>query len=379
MTSVTRDIILSFDGTTPVCGAVKEDGQLVEYTDFHEEVVGSLYCGRVTEFVKSFGACFVEIGEERRGYLNSAAYRAGDWVLCQVNGDAHDQKGMRLTDNVKISGAYLVLLGSGTVGISGKIDDFRVRQRLHTLGTTFLAQTQDPSVGVIFRTEAQFMEDEMLQQEYDQLLQRAGFVRRQFEAARQSGNPKVIEKPDPLQKILYRYPPSTITAVIGDSASALHGIQVSYPAFYGKTRLCSAPAMDTQGIYRELTGLRGRKVWLKSGAYLIFDKTEAMTVIDVNSGKISGAHSPAALAQKVNFEAAKEVMRSIRLRSLGGIILCDMIDMASAEDRAELLNLMRKMAENDPVETEIHDITKLGIVEITRKRTKNAEYLDKKG
>lgn len=379
MDAANREIILSFDDTTPVSAAVKEDGQLVEYTELSAGTVGGIYCARITEYIKAYGACFAEIGEERRGYLNSDMYRAGDWVLCQVSGEAHEKKGMRLTDNVKISGAYLVLLGSGSVGISGKIQDPEVRRQLHTLGGNMLQGCGDPSVGVIFRTEAQYVSEELLKQEFQNLIQRGRQIRRQFQEAKRNGAAKIIEKPDMLQKILYRYPPSTVTSLVGDSAAALHEIEVQHPAFCQKTCLCKAPAMDTQGISRELAVLTGRRVWLKSGGYLVFDKTEAMTVIDVNSGKMSGAGTPASLARKVNVEAAKELMRQLRLRSLGGMILCDMIDMESEEDRCELLDFMGKMAEKDPEETEIHDITKLGIVEITRKRTKNAEYLDKRG
>ena len=137
--------------------------------------------------------------------------------------------------------------------------------------------------------------------------------------------------------------------------------------------------MHTSGVATQLPSLLGRKVWLKCGGYLIFDKTEAMTVIDVNSGKTSGIRSACELARTVNFQAAEEIMRSMRLRSIGGMILCDMIDMEEADDRRELLDFMGKMANNDPALPKIHDITKLGIVEITRKRTKNAEYLDKRG
>lgn len=379
MNSVNRELILSFSETTPLFAAVRENGKLMEYTSFTSQSVGSIYCAKVTEYIKAYGACFAEIGEERRGYLNADAYRAGDWILCQVSGDAHAQKGMRLTDHIKLSGAYLVLLGSGTVGISGKIQDPNHRKKLQELGQALLLEAADPSVGVIFRTEAQFASEDLIRSEFISLIQRGRQIRFKYEEARKNGVPKLLEKPDLLCKFLYRYPPSSISCILVDHSVALHEIGERYPAFKGKLELCKAPAMETRGISRKLTTLMGRRVWLKSGGYLIYDQTEAMTVVDVNSGKMSGMASKQALARKVNFEAAEELMRGLRLRSIGGMVLCDMIDMESQEDQQELLDYMRSLAENDPEETEIHDITKLGIVEITRKRTKNTEYLDKRG
>ena len=139
MTEITRELILSVLDSKDASCAVKENGKLVEYITQDHQRIGAIYCCRISEYVKAYGACFCEIGEERRGYLNTDAYRAGDWVLCQVNGEAHEQKGMRLTDNVKLSGAYVVVLGSGTVGISGKISDESTRGRLKQLGEKILS------------------------------------------------------------------------------------------------------------------------------------------------------------------------------------------------------------------------------------------------
>ncbi len=379
MMDVRRTLILQYDDDIPTHAACVENESLVEYIPLVQSAVGCICVGRITEYVKAYGACFTEIGEERRGYLTEHKYRAGDWVLCQVSGDAHDQKGMRLTDNVKLSGVYLVLHGSGGIGISGKIHDAAAKERLCRLGESFQSLYPGASFGIIFRTEAQFASDEDIQQELNCLVDRGKQIRVNFEVARRNGQARIIDRPDVLQKILFSYSPSTVETIYVDSSIGLYDIEKKYPIYFGKIKLCKAPSMDTHGIHRKLTTLMGRKVWLKSGGYVIFDKTEAMTVVDVNSGKMSGAHSPRELARKINFEAAAEIMRSLRLRSIGGMILCDMIDMESEEDREELLSLMRKMAENDPIPTQIHDITKLGIVEITRKRTKNTEYLDKRG
>ncbi len=379
MEPVCREIILSATDSAAQAYAVQENGHLVEYGQDDGGKMGAVYCCRVTEYVKAFKACFCEIGEERRGYLNSDAYRAGDWVLCQVSGEAHDTKGMRLTDNVKLTGAYLVLLEGNTVGISGKIQDDINRNRLKKIGDQLIASCVDASVGLIFRTESQYASDADIMQEFKALRQKAIALRDAFNIAKKNGNPTQLYQPDFGAKILFRYPPSTISTLYCDHPVYANTIETQYPIFAGKVHLCKAPAMDTAGITRKMATHLGRKVWLKCGGYLIFDRTEAMTVIDVNSGKTSGIHSSRELAKTVNFQAAEEILRSIRLRSIGGMILCDMIDMTAEEDREELLEFMRKMAENDPDVTQIHDITKLGIVEITRKRTKNTEYLDKRG
>ena len=379
MEAITRELILSGMDSNALSYAVKENGKLVEYASIEEQKIGAIYCSRVSEYVKAFKACFCEIGEERRGYLNTDAYRAGDWVLCQVIGEAHEQKGMRLTDNVKLSGAYVVLLGSGSVGISGKIQDETTRERLKKLGEKLLSSYVESSVGIIFRTEAGFAPNDVIEAEFLSLVRQGKAILQAFENAKKQGNPKMIDQPDCVSKVLYRYPPNTISAIYCDDPVLTHEMEAKHPIFTGKIHLCKEPAMHTSGVANKLTTLLGRKVWLKCGGYLVFDKTEAMTVIDVNSGKTSGVHSARVLARMVNFQAAEEIMRSIRLRGIGGMILCDMIDMEEEEDRVELLSLMGKMAENDPDSPQIHDITKLGIVEITRKRTKNTEYLDKRG
>lgn len=379
METITREIFLSVENSAAVSYAVRENGRIVEFAEADGQRMGAVYCSRISEYIKAYKACFCEIGEERRGYLNTDAYRAGQWVLCQVNGEAHDSKGMRLTDNVKLTGAYLVLLGSGSVGISVKIQEEDTRQRLKRLGGKLLSPYVSASVGLIFRTEAQYASDAEIEGEFASLIQKGKAIRNAFEIAKKNGNPKLLYQPDFSSKVLFRYPPSTVSAIYCDNPVYAHEVETQYPIFTGKIHLCKAPTMETAGIAQKLSALLGRKVWLKSGGYLIFDKTEAMTVIDVNSGKTSGMHSSHELAKAVNFQAAEEIMRSLRLRSLGGIILCDMIDMDLETDREELLDFMRKMAENDPETTQIHDITKLGIVEITRKRTKNTEYLDKRG
>lgn len=379
MSDVQRTLILEYEDNTPKKAAFKENDSLVEFVTLGESLVGSICVAKVTEYIKAFGACFAEIGEERRGYLSETKYRAGDWLLCQINGDAHDQKGVRLTDNVKISGAYLVLHGCAGIGISGKIQDSSDRERLRVLGETLQSFYPHASLGIIFRTEARFASNAAIQEEFQTLVQRGQNILNRFAEARRNGIAKVLERPDALQRILFRYPPSTIQMIYGDSSLGLHRLETLYPVYSGKTQLSKAPSMDTHNVSRKMATLMGRKVWLKSGGYLIFDKTEAMTVVDVNSGKMSGAHSPGELARKINFEAAAEILRSLRLRSIGGMILCDMIDMVSQDDRKALLEYMREIAENDPENTQIHDITQLGIVEITRKRTKNTEYLDKKG
>lgn len=379
MEPIARELILSVTDPDAVSYAVKENGKLVEYETADNQKIGTVYCCRVSEYIKAYKACFCEVGEERRGYLNTDAYRAGQWLLCQVNGEAHEQKGMRLTDNVKLSGAYVVLLGSGTVGISGKIQAEHTRQRLKKLGEKLLLPYLESSVGVIFRTEAEQVTDDVIEAEFLALIQQGKGILKAFETAKQNGNPKMIYQPDWISKVLFRYPPSTVSSIYCDSPVKVHEIETKYPVFTGKVHLCKAPVMHTSGVATQLPSLLGRKVWLKCGGYLIFDKTEAMTVIDVNSGKTSGIRSARELARTVNFQAAEEIMRSMRLRSIGGMILCDMIDMEEADDRRELLDFMGKMANNDPALPKIHDITKLGIVEITRKRTKNAEYLDKRG
>lgn len=379
MSDIQRTLILEYDDGIPKKVAVKENDSLVEFFSLGESLVGSICVAKVTEYVKAYGACFAEIGEERRGYLSETKYRAGDWLLCQINGDAHDQKGVRLTDNVKISGAYIVLHGCAGIGISGKIHDSSDRERLQALGKTLQSVYPKSPFGIIFRTEAQFATEEVIREEFLSLVQRGQEILKKFAETRRNGIAKVIERPDELQKILFRYPPSTIETIYGDNSLGLHRIETLYPVYSGKTKLCKAPSMEKHNVSRKLATLMGRKVWLKSGGYLIFDKTEAMTVIDVNSGKMSGVHSPGELARRINFEAAAEIMRSLRLRSIGGMILCDMVDMVSEQDQEMLLVYMRKIAEIDPENTQIHDITQLGIVEITRKRTKNTEYLDKKG
>lgn len=378
--------------------AVLEDAKLMEYrVEREERVVGSIFKGIVQNVLPGMDAAFVDIGLERNAFLYVAdilpedlsdgspasvrrselrrrkikeLIKPGQELMVQVTKGPRGTKGARVTTRISLPGRYVVLMPEGNhLGVSRKIEDRKERERLRRVGEKIVPN----GFGLILRTEcegrteAELKADILfLQQLWSQVLENAKRLRA----------PVVVHRD---QTLLYR----TIRDVFGDEIDRM---VIDDPEEYEKVALVAGivapklkgrihlydreePIFDHYGIEKDLDRLLEHKVQLKSGGSLVVDETEALTAIDINTGKQVGTTSLSDTILKANLEAAEEVCRQLRLRDMGGIIVIDFIDMDEAADRKRLIEHFEKLLSRDRARTRVGKISSLGLVEITRKRT----------
>lgn len=365
--------------------AYYEDDTLLELQVLHPEehnYLGNIYIGKVTNVVKNIQAAFVEIEGKITCYLSLKEEKhaifinpkkttkivQGDEILVQVSRESVKTKGPTVTTKISLSGRYVVLTrGGGQISVSRKIDSKEKREQLQTLAQEF----ESKEYGWILRTNANVASEEMIRAEmellksqYEQVLQ-YGIHRTCYSCVYESPAELIIQVRDrltpELSRIITDIPEihEQLLNAFGNDSEAAKRLVLYNDESYPLIKLLS---LETQ-IGKAL----GKKVWLKSGASLVIEPTEALTSIDVNTEKaIQGNRNPETTYLKVNREAAGEICRQLRLRNLSGIIIVDFIDMKKEAHKRELLAYMRGLLLNDPVKCMLIDMTALGLVEITR-------------
>lgn len=347
-----------------------KDGQPVEFQCVSEKNkvdIGNIYIGVVKNVVKNINGAFVEFDQDETGFfsMRHRQYKAGDEVLVQIKKEATEEKRPMLSDQIELTGKYLVLTSDKlSVGISNKIHQKEKKQELKEMAEPFVTQ----EYGFILRTEAAKANKEDVLMEADQLSAKYHEIvaKKQYRKA-----PHLVDTNyDALEVLVHDIKPGSIDRIVTDQEEV--GEQLKERGY--EVSLCSYMAGDIERRYRfrhYLSEVFKRKIFMKSGGFLYIEQTEAMAVIDVNTGKSIGKKNQEAHIKKINLEAAKEAARQIRLRNLSGIIMIDFIDMKSKDDEKELLQVMQHYLNGDSKKAVAVDITKLGIMEITRKKEKN--------
>ena len=347
-----------------------KDGQPVEFQCVSEKNkvdIGNIYIGVVKNVVKNINGAFVEFDQDETGFLSMRhrQYKAGDEVLVQIKKEATEEKRPMLSDQIELTGKYLVLTSDKlSVGISNKIHQKEKKQELKEMAEPLVTQ----EYGFILRTEAAKANKEDVLMEADRLSAKYHEIvaKRQYRKA-----PYLVDtNHDALEVLAHDIKPGSIDHIVTDQEEV--GEQLKERGY--EVSLCSYMAGDIERRYRfrhYLSEVFKRKIFMKSGGFLYIEQTEAMAVIDVNTGKSIGKKNQEAHIKKINLEAAKEAARQIRLRNLSGIIMIDFIDMKSKDDEKELLQVMQHYLNGDSKKAVAVDITKLGIMEITRKKEKN--------
>lgn len=347
-----------------------KDGQPVEFQCVSEKNkvdIGNIYIGVVKNVVKNINGAFVEFDKDETGFLSMRhrQYKVGDEVLVQIKKEATEEKRPMLSDQIELTGKYLVLTSDKlSVGISNKIHQKEKKQELKEMAEPLVTQ----EYGFILRTEAAKANKEDVLMEADRLSAKYHEIvaKRQYRKA-----PHLVDTNyDALEVLVHDIKPGSIDRIVTDQEEV--GEQLKEKGY--EVSLCSYMAGDIERRYRfrhYLSEVFKRKIFMKSGGFLYIEQTEAMAVIDVNTGKSIGKKNQEAHIKKINLEAAKEAARQIRLRNLSGIIMIDFIDMKSKDDEKELLQVMQDYLNADSKKAVAVDITKLGIMEITRKKEKN--------
>jgi ribonuclease G len=400
-------------GVTETRVAVQEDGLLKElYVERsrRRSIVGNIYKGIVTNVLPGMQAAFVDVGLEKDAFLYGGDYtanlgeyermmlaegeedveidveaverreapapiedllRKGQEVLVQVSKEPLGTKGARITSFISIPGRYLVIMPQAQhVGVSRRIRDDQERDRLRQI----VNGLRPPAGAFIVRTAAEGKGEEEFASDIQFLLRLWAEIQERY--ARAAAPSVLHEEMDLIFRVVRDLFSPDVEEFVVDTpegyrkcvefATALVPALASRVALYGE----SAPVFEAMGIEKEIEKALRRRVWLKSGGYIVIDQTEALVSIDVNTGKYVGKRDFEQTILKINLEAVGEVVRQIRLRDLGGIIIIDFIDMEREEHRQQVFKALRKALAEDKARTNVLEISPLGIVEMTRKRVR---------
>lgn len=379
-----RDLIAEIYPWESRVGIIEDDRLVEVFWADQRESVGNIYKGKVKDVLPGLSCAFVDIGlsknaflyagdvvcpAEKKGCRVSDLLKSGQEIMVQVKKEAFSEKGARVTGDVTVPGHFLVLLPfQNDISISRKIVGNQRRSYLRNL----LEETKDDNVGVILRTACMEAEDAEIVAELDGLMQVWRDIK---ERTNRSKAPSLIyEDIDVMERALRDYLDDDIRKVIINNVKLRDNIDKfvqDKKAFYGfSLQYIEGDLFEKFGLEKDIRKALRRKVWLKSGGYLIFDETEAMTVIDVNSGKFTGKSNFEETVHKLNIESAREIPRQLRLRSIGGIVLIDFIDMKDKNNEENVIAILRQELEKDKAHTRIIGMTGLGFLEMTRKKSR---------
>ena len=385
-------IFIDLKGGIEKAGIVENDKLVEFYMDYENEnkLVGNIYRGRVVNVLPGMEAAFVDIGEDKNAYLCvkdalpkdmeyvkdetkiNRLVKTGQEIIVQVLKEGSDTKGAKVTTHITLPGRFIVLTPfSNKISVSRKIHDNDEISRLKKIGEKMIVE----DMGVIFRANSKEISEELLIDEYNSLIE----IFKRIERERNFlPCPKLIYKEmDLSHKIIRDSFSSKIDRIIVNNEekykSLLNFEKMLFPGI--KEKLIYDKDFDIKYEDNIVKGLKmalERKVNLKSGGYIVIDETEALTAIDVNTGKFIGSKNLEDTVVKTNLEACEEIARQIRLRDITGIIIIDFIDMKDNKDITEVLGKLDECLSTDRNKANIVDITKLGLVELTRRKIRNS-------
>ena len=380
--------------------AIVENGALQEVSIERQRsrgIVGNIYKGKVNRVLPGMEAAFIDIGLEKAGFLHvsdidigdgsngdsesasrpliNELLREGQTLLVQVVKDPMGTKGARLSTSISVPSRYLVYMpNSPVVGISVKIEDETERERLKSLLEACRAENR--TGGCIIRTAAEGVDEAELQRDIAFLSKLWGSL---LESANSAQPGSMIHEDLPLSIRTLRDMVGVDTTVVKVDSRETYQKMIEFAARYIPdlpSRIehypGERPLFDLYNIDDELQRALARQVSLKSGGYLIIDQTEAMTTIDINTGAFVGHQNLEETIFKTNMEASQAIARQLRLRNLGGIIIIDFIDMEHEDHKRQVLKSLEKYLDKDHAKTQVCEVSPLGLVEMTRKRTRES-------
>jgi ribonuclease G len=387
----TRLLISTIPGETRVAQLEEARTVDLQVERRHERSgVGNLYLGRVARVLPGMQAAFVDIGLEKAGFLYVSdlagdhdedsrprieeVIKPNDTLLVQVQKAPISTKGARLTCQISLPGRHLVMMPtSDHIGISRRLENDLERDRLRQL---IVENRTSSGTGYIARTAADGADDLAIKRDIAFLDRLWGVVR---DSVKTSAVPGLVWEDLPLHLRTLRdlNPEGTVEVLCDDDSLAAEveaflkklqpGEEFTVHRWHGRETV-----WDHFGVGDEMRRALGRKVWLKSGGSIIIDQAEALTAIDINTGSYVGKLNPAETILRTNLEAIPEIVHQLRLRNLGGMIIIDFIDMDAEEHRNLVTEALEKSLKRDPARTQVHEMSGLGLVEMTRKRVRES-------
>ena len=394
--------------------ALLEDGKLQEFYEENEQdkrLSGNIYVGIVKDVLPGMQAAFVDIGIGKNTFLhikdllpktsnvtgnknedlekyNIKDYiKKGESILVQIKKDASEIKGAKISTNIQIPGRFVIVLPNEEfITVSEKIEDNEERKRLIELTKTIINEesakkTIGNKIGIIVRTAAEKIEKEELEKDIIKTIKKWQKVYKKYQKVAIDNKPKVLLKNDSiLQKLFLDTIDNGIGKIYVDDKKLYDEVTSILVGIYedeNMEREINVELKQTGNLLNmyntddQINQTAVRKIWLKCGGFITIDKTEALTAIDVNSGKFTGKQNLEKTVLKVNEEASIEIARQLRLRDIGGIIIIDYIDMNEEKSRKKVLETLNNELKKDRSKTQIIEFTKLNLLEMTRKHMFN--------
>lgn len=364
--------------------ALLEDGKLVEYYEENDESSkkeGNIYIGIVKDIIKGMQSAFVDIGTEKNSFIHlkdllpkidetkekadetidiSNIIKPNQKVLVQVKKDSNEKKGARVSTHINLPSKYVVLMpNTNIITVSQKIEDEKEQKRLLKLVKENITEGN----GAIIRTSALGKEKEIIEdiknieEKWNRIIN--------INVSPQSNKPKLLYKSENIvEKMLLDLVEKKIDKVIVDSSKEAQQLKLIDKSLEIEVGTNIFERYETE---KQIQKLQNRKVWLKCGGFITIDKTEALTAIDVNTGKYTGSEYLQKTIYKVNKEATVEIAKQLKLRDIGGIVIIDYIDMKDNEHKQEIEKLLKEELKKDRSKTQVEGFTKLDLMELTRK------------
>ena len=394
-----QEILINVDKQRNKTIVVVENGRLVEKyqeNDGAERLEGNIYIGKVQNVLLGMQAAFVDIGKEKNTFIHIRdvmpkasnetgnkneplnKYNIKDYIrtempiLVQVKKDSTSKKGARVSTHMNISGRYIVLMpNSEFITVSKKIEDIKEKNRLLNIVKPIVPK----GYGIIIRTSAEGKNETEIKEDLDKLIKKWQNILEKYNNLKKQKTfiPKIIYKNQGIiEKLILDLVDKELTRIIANDETTYAEIEKDIKNMHLDSDIKlelkkGETVLDIYDLETQLEKADNRKVWLKCGGFITIDKTEALTAIDVNSGKYVGTKDLAKTIFTVNKEATVEIAKQVRLRDIGGIIIIDYIDMENKDDKEKILKELEENLKKDRSKTQVIGFTPLDLLEMTRK------------
>ena len=397
-----KEIIINKD-ESGIIVALLENGKLVEEYDNIDNtktLEGNIYCGIVRNVLPNMQSAFVDIGESKNAFIHIkdiipkvsqttgnkeedySKYKMKDFIkqkepiLVQIKKDKESLKGARVSKDISLVGRFCVLLiNVNFITVSQKIESKEEKERLKNIASEILQKhEQEEKYGLILRTSADKKSKEEIEKDITELIEYWQQIKNVYEEVAKENKPVLIfENYNIISKFLLGVLDSGINQITVNNKQLFEQIKEHITELKKENielNLQEKELMQKYNLNQQIEKIHERKIWLKCGGFITIDKTEALTAIDVNSGKYTGKgkENKELALLRVNKEATVEIAKQIRLRNISGIIVIDYIDMQKDEERQQVLNLLNKELKKDRSKTQVVGFTQLDLLEMTRKK-----------
>ncbi len=386
-------------GGQPECRkiALMQEGVMQEYYEEqadHKRLEGNIYLGKVVDVLPGMQAAFVDIGQGKNTYIHlkdilpkvssvtgnkeedMGQYTIQNFlkkdrpILVQVKKDSIHGKGARISTHIHIPGRFVVLLTENTfITVSQKIEEETERQRLVEMAEKSLGKNR--KVGIIIRTAAQGKPEEVIQKDIADTLEKWKQIQKKAKEMTNEQVPiSLWEQESILERLLLDLADNQLERILVEEEQIKSQVEATLKLWGLQDKISIEVRVDIFRVYdwqEQVEKMNRRKIWLPCGGFITIDQTEALTAIDVNSGKYTGKESLEQTVVKVNTEASIEIAKQLRLRDIGGIIVIDYIDMQEEISKQQIIEVLRQNLKKDRAKNQIMEFTKLNLLEMTRK------------